>query len=79
MRSSGTCIIQEGQRVHFNCSADSNPRLATVAWQQSGGNVLDLIADRNTTVSQVCDVTTVDLGDSRLPLSKRRTLTVLTT
>ena len=63
-----TCVVSEGQRVLVNCSADSNPALATVAWQHSGGNVLDLVANRSTSVTQKCDVTTEKRGDNRLPL-----------
>ena len=71
--------MSEGQRVLVNCSADSNPALATVAWQHSGGNVLDLVASRSTIVRQTCDVTTEKMGDDRLPLQGSQEFTVLVT
>ena len=80
MTSSTTCIVKEGQRVHVNCSAHSNPPIATAAWQQSGDSVLDLIADRDTSLSHLCDVMTATVGsDDRLPLLSNISLTVLTT
>ena len=71
--------MSEGQRVLENCSADSNPALATVAWQHSGGNVLDLVANRRTSITQTCDVTTEKRGDDRLPLQGIQEFTVLVT
>ena len=74
-----TCVVSEGQRVLVNCSADSNPALATVAWQHNGGNVLNLVANRSTSVTQTCDVTTEKRGDDRLPLQGSQEFTVLVT
>ena len=71
--------MSERQRVLVNCSADSNPALATVAWQHSGGTVLDLVASRSTSVTQTCDVTTEKRGDDRLPFQGSREFTVLVT
>ena len=74
-----TCVVSEGQRVLVNCSADSNPALATIAWQHSGGNFLDLVANRSTSITQTCDVTTEKRGDDRLPLQGSQEFTVLVT
>ena len=74
-----TCVVSEGQRVLVKCSADSNPALATVAWQHSGGNVLDIVANRSTSVTQTWDVTTEKRGDDRLPLQDSQEFKVLVT
>ena len=80
MTSSNTCIVKEGRRVRVNCSAHSNPPIATAAWQQGGDSVLDLIADRGTSLSHQCEVMTVTVNsDDRLPLRSNISLTVLTT
>ena len=71
--------MSEGQRVLVNCSADSSPALATVAWQHSGGNVLDLVASHSIGITQTCDVTTEKRGDDRLPLQGSQEFTVLVT
>ena len=80
MTSRNTCVVREGQRVHVTCSADTNPPIDTAAWQPSGDSVLDLLADRNTSVSHVCNIATQTVGnDDRLPRRGTGTLTILPT
>jgi hypothetical protein len=65
--------------VCVNCTAHSNPPLATATWRHGGGSVLDLVVDRNMSVEQICNVSTRTVqGDNRLPLNKSRTLLVYT-
>ncbi|XP_076438220.1 uncharacterized protein LOC143277324 isoform X4 [Babylonia areolata] len=80
MTSPDTCQVKEGQRVHVSCSADSNPSLANVTWQQGSGSSLDFTADRSLPLTHVCDATTTTVSsDDRLPLRSNITLMVLTT
>ncbi|XP_076438229.1 synaptogenesis protein syg-2-like [Babylonia areolata] len=80
MTSPDTCEVKEGQRVHVNCSTDSNPSPANFTWQQGSGSSLDFTANHSLPLTHVCDATTTTVSsDDRLPLRSNITLTVLTT
>ena len=85
---STTCVVKEGQRVHFRSDADSNPAPESFLWQAPNGSGLNLasgadldIVSSNRSYSGVfrVEVETAkpDVTDTRLPLASLRLLTVL--
>ncbi|KAK7485517.1 hypothetical protein BaRGS_00023205, partial [Batillaria attramentaria] len=86
------CVVVQGQRVHFTCSADSNPPPATIVWRKNNSQDGDLdigvgpdidIQSANHTKHNgnfSCHVTTGNLqgtGRTRNPLTSSDQLTVL--
>ncbi|KAK7485547.1 hypothetical protein BaRGS_00023235, partial [Batillaria attramentaria] len=86
------CVVIQGQRVHFTCSADSNPPPATIVWRKNNSQDGDLdigagpdldIQSANHTKHNgnfSCHVTTGNLqgtGRTRNPLTSSDQLTVL--
>ena len=78
------CIVTEGQRVHFRCSASSKPSKpapASIRWQ-GRGNGPDLYIESTNRTQHTgtynCTVETGSYGsDSRLPLRGWNAITVL--
>ncbi|PVD27794.1 hypothetical protein C0Q70_12967 [Pomacea canaliculata] len=80
------CVVSEGQRIHINCTADSNPAPASFQWLSPSKDVYSntselMIMSANHTIHNGdynCTVITkqVDM-DSRLPLTSSSVLTVI--
>lgn len=79
------CVVAEGQRVHINCMADSNPPPSSFNWL-SHGNVFSntnelMIISANYTIHNGdynCTVVTKQENmDNRLPLTSSAVLTVV--
>ena len=82
--ASPQCAVTEGQRVHFRCTANSNPAATVFTWTTGTGSDPDLdIVSANRTQHTGTYNCSVETGagshgnDPRLPLRGWQTLTVL--
>lgn len=79
------CVVAEGQRVHINCTADSNPPPSSFRWMSHGdvfSNTSELmITSANYTIHNGdynCTVITKQENmDSRLPLTSSAVLAII--
>ncbi|KAK7485545.1 hypothetical protein BaRGS_00023233 [Batillaria attramentaria] len=92
IQNTAQCAVIQGERVHFTCSADSNPPPATIVWRKdnSQDGDLEIGAGPDLDIQSAdhtkhdgnfsCHVTTGNLqgtGRSRNPLTSSDQLTVL--
>ncbi|XP_025102194.1 uncharacterized protein LOC112568893 isoform X2 [Pomacea canaliculata] len=80
------CVVTEGQRIHINCTADSNPSPLSFRWLSQNKDVYSnsselLITSADHTIHNGdynCTVVTKQMNnDSRLPLTSFAILTVI--